>query len=362
MTIKKFAGYFSPDYITARKRFCETSISCGYQHNSYPIDQIAPTSEMLSIDVSILNSTNPSRTVAISSGLHGVEGFLGSAIQLAFLEECRDLSLSLPSDVKIVLVHALNPYGFAWLRRWDQANIDLNRNFLLPGEVFEGSPKDYPKFNSFLNPTAPPSKFEPYTLQALWLIFRYGMASLRNTLPVGQYDFQKGLFFGGHAPSKTQEILSENLAQWIGEVSEVIHVDFHTGLGYWGAYKLLLADSATSESHAKLTPLFGADAIEPFNPEGVSYPIRGGLGSWCQALLPKCHYELLTAEFGTYPTIQVLQALRSENRAYWWGKSSQNYAWTKEQLVEMFAPRSENWRNECVIQGLKICKQALGKS
>jgi hypothetical protein len=31
--------------------------------------------------------------------------------------------------VNVVLVHALNPYGFAWLRRVNENNVDLNRNF-----------------------------------------------------------------------------------------------------------------------------------------------------------------------------------------------------------------------------------------
>jgi hypothetical protein len=28
-----------------------------------------------------------------------------------------------------MLIHALNPFGFAWLRRVNEANVDLNRNF-----------------------------------------------------------------------------------------------------------------------------------------------------------------------------------------------------------------------------------------
>jgi hypothetical protein len=236
--------------------------------------------------------------------------------------------------------------------------VDLNRNFLLPEEEFAGSPKNYSKFNTFLNPTSPPSKFEPYILQAIWLILKHGMASLRNTLPVGQYDFPKGLFFGGNAPSKTQEILAANLPQWIGNASEVLHLDFHTGLGKWGTYKLLLN---TSESYTRISKRFGADAVESFSTEGVSYQIRGGLGTWCQNLLPECQYDLLTAEFGTYPAIRVLQALRAENRAHHWGNSQRNYEWTKHQLVEMFAPASRKWREQSIFQGIEICKQALSR-
>lgn len=348
---------FSPDYAIARERFRAKSLACGYNCTVYPIDQVSQTGEELTIDVAIAGTSNSKRTVVISSGLHGVEGFLGSAIQLALLEQTQILALRSP-DTRVVLIHALNPYGFAWRRRWNEDNVDLNRNFLLPEEEFTGSPKNYPKFNAFLNPSSPPSKFEPYILQAIWLILKHGMASLRNTLPVGQYDFPKGLFFGGNATSKTQEILAANLPQWIGNASEVLHIDFHTGLGKRGTYKLLLGLTQPISSQ-RLAEKFGADVVERYGIEGVSYQIRGGLGTWCQNLLPECRYDLLTAEFGTYPVIKVLQSLRAENRAHHWGNPHQNYEWTKLQLVECFAPTSHIWRAQSLVQGIKICKQAL---
>jgi hypothetical protein len=347
---------FSPDYAIARERFRTESLACGYDCTAYPIAQVSPTGEELTIDVVIAGTSNPKRTVVISSGLHGVEGFLGSAIQLALLEQQQILA-SRSTDTRVVLIHALNPYGFAWRRRWNEDNVDLNRNFLLPEEEFTGSPKNYSKFNAFLNPASPPSKFEPYILQAIWLILKHGMTSLRNTLPVGQYDFPKGLFFGGNRPSKIQEILAANLTQWIGNASEVLHIDFHTGLGKWGIYKLLLGLTQPTSSQ-RLAERFGADVVEISSTEGVSYQIRGGLGTWCQNLLPECRYDLLTAEFGTYPAIKVLQALRAENRAHHWGNSHQNYE-SKHQLVECFAPASHKWRAQSLVQGIEICKQAL---
>ena len=352
-----YSQRFSPNYTVARERFRVSIASLGYSHEAYSINQVSPSGEDLTIDVAIANCSNPQRVVVLSSGLHGIEGFLGSAIQLALLQEHR-LITALPANTKLILIHALNPYGYAWQRRWNEDNVDLNRNFLLPNEAYEGSPKDYPKLNSFLNPTSPPSQLEPFLLKAIWLILRYGMTSLKNTLPVGQYDYPKGLFFGGHTPSKTQQILSANLPRWIGNASEVIHVDFHTGLGRWGTYKLLLDGYNTSENINKLARQFGAEAIQTFSPEGVAYKIRGGLGAWCQGLLPHCHYNFLTAEFGTYSVIQVVKALRAENRAHWWAKPEQNYDWTKQQILEMFAPKNKQWREQSVTKGLEICQQA----
>lgn len=60
--------------------------------------------------------------------LRGVEGYCGSAAQLDWLAErgCERLK----SDQAMLLIHALNPYGFAWDRPVTEEGCDLNRNFL----------------------------------------------------------------------------------------------------------------------------------------------------------------------------------------------------------------------------------------
>ena len=70
------------------------------------------------------------RALIVSSGLHGVEGPFGSAVQVAALPHLAALH---ESGMRVVLIHALNPYGFAWGRRVDAANVDLNRAFRWDG-------------------------------------------------------------------------------------------------------------------------------------------------------------------------------------------------------------------------------------
>ncbi|MBD2041664.1 DUF2817 domain-containing protein [Microcoleus sp. FACHB-672] len=349
---------FSPDYFTARHRFRCAASAFGCSVETFGIDEFGQNGEKMTIDVAILGSLNPKRVLIVSSGLHGVEGFFGSAVQIALLEGYLQ-DYSFPPDTALVLLHALNPYGFAWRRRCNEDNADLNRNFLLAGEEYHGSPENYPKLDSFFNPTSPPSQFEPFLIKAMALILRYGMPALKNTLPVGQYDFPKGLFFGGNSPSETQQILAENLPRWVGEATNVIHLDFHTGLGRKFSYKLLIDVPADSEQAQQLIQDFGSDVVSPLTTEGIVYPTRGGLGTWCQAKFPHTRYDFLTAEFGTYPIIQVVQALRAENRAHWWG-TPDHPAWerAKQQLVEIFAPADPRWRETAVSQGINLVKQA----
>ena len=91
----------------------------------YDIGVSGPAGESLSIDTALLGNPSPENVVIVSSGLHGVEGFFGSAVQLAFIEQ-HSARRGLPSNAAIILIHALNPFGFAWRRRWNENNVDLN--------------------------------------------------------------------------------------------------------------------------------------------------------------------------------------------------------------------------------------------
>ncbi|WP_017654613.1 DUF2817 domain-containing protein [Fortiea contorta] len=354
-----YASAFSPNYSTARNRFCTAAQSLGCRLETYPIEQNGSDGEELSIDVAMVGSPHPQQIVVVSSGLHGVEGFFGSAVQCALLEE-HLVDWSATQGIGLVLLHALNPYGFAWRRRWNEDNVDLNRNFLLPGEEYRGSPEKYHDLNWLFNPTSPPSRFEPFLIKAIATIVRHGITSLTETLPVGQYDFPQGLFFGGHRPSKTYEILQANLTRWIGEATNVVHIDFHTGLGKKATYQLFIDDPPDSAATQWLRENFGHQIVTPDKLKGNAYKIRGGLGSWCQAMFPQCNYHFLTAEFGTYPVLQVVEALRAENRAHFFAPPHHpSPEWTRQRLVEVFVPADLAWREAVVSQGLDLVARAI---
>src|SRR5215471_3159223 len=122
--------FFSPDYFTAKGRFREIVRAVGGRLETISIDAKGPNGEDLGIDIAWFGAENPRRVLLHSSGLHGVEGFAGSAIQLQLLNELPALA----KDAAVILVHILNPYGMSWLRRANENNVDLNRNFLKDGD------------------------------------------------------------------------------------------------------------------------------------------------------------------------------------------------------------------------------------
>ena len=261
-----------------------------------------------------LPGANTQRALVVSSGIHGVEGFLGSAIQCCLLEEWAHA----PPPIRCVLLHALNPFGFAWRRRVNETNVDLNRNLLLEGEPFSGSPSVYAELDGLLNPKRGPSRWKPLTPQLLAALARYGMPRLKQALATGQYDYPLGLFYGGDRPSRTSEILSTHFDRWLGSAGQVMHLDFHTGLGDWATFKLLVDQRLSTAQSKRLSDWFGSGSFEVVSAEGVAYTARGTLGQWCVAHNPTRDYVYAAAEFGTYRLVQVLAGLREENQAHHW--------------------------------------------
>ena len=102
------ASLYSPDYPTARKRFRQASARLGLQLQSHLIDQRGPKGEELTIDVALSPVRSSDPLLVVSSGIHGVEGFFGSAVQLSVLEQLFGQPGSLP-PIRLLLVHGLNP-------------------------------------------------------------------------------------------------------------------------------------------------------------------------------------------------------------------------------------------------------------
>ncbi len=355
--------YFSPDYFTARSRWRAAAQRLGCRLESHQIEAVAPINDNLTIDVAMYGNPLARRAIVISSGLHGSEGLFGAAVQLALL--ARDLpDRQLPADVAILMLHILNPFGCAWQRRVNEDNIDLNRNFLLAGEAYQGSPAAYAQLDDFLNPRSSPARSELFLLKSALVAHRYGIATLKQTLPVGQYQFPQGLFFGGRSPAQTHRILTAHLGRWLGLARRVVHLDLHSGLGKWGTYQLFAEVVKGSPRSEWLQQQFGADRLLTLDPQDLVYQSRGGFGRWCQVAQPQISYDFLLAEFGTYSMLRVLRALRAENRAHWWGQPEQRaYQWAKRELTEVFVPADRQWRRQALAQGVELCLtgiQALG--
>jgi hypothetical protein len=81
------ADFFSADYHSARARFVLAADRLGWRRETHDIGIGGPAGESPCIDTALLGNPFPESVVVVSFGLRGIEGFFGSAVQLAFLEQ-----------------------------------------------------------------------------------------------------------------------------------------------------------------------------------------------------------------------------------------------------------------------------------
>jgi hypothetical protein len=348
--------FFSPDYATARERFRDAARAAGASLDALGIEARGPRQEPLTIDIARLGTRDAHSVLLHTSGLHGVEAYAGAAVQLAALDGLP----APPSGCALVLVHVLNPYGMAWLRRANENNVDLNRNFLRRDERWEGAPALYTRIDPLLNPPSPPEP-DGFRLRLALLALRHGLRAPRQAIAEGQYEFPRGLFYGGKAlepgPRSYLDWLRHNLAQ----ATRLLALDLHTGLGRRGEETLILEPGAHATPAAVLAQALGRRLIDPTTGR-AAYRARGGMGGVLPQTLPGARIDFVLQEIGTCPAVTVLLALREENRLYHHDETGLLHPNithpAKQALCEALNPASLDWRRRAVGHGLSLLRAA----
>ncbi|WP_354265125.1 DUF2817 domain-containing protein [Bradyrhizobium sp. GM2.2] len=166
----------------------------------YPSPARGPRGRELSTDVAWFGDRRAPKVGILVSATHGVEGYCGSAAQLDGLAE-RGYE-RLKSDEAMLLIHALNPYGFAWDRRVTQEGCDLNRNF-----VDFTAPLPHNSAYDLLADCFVPCELDgPLFVAAEATIEEFcrthGEIDLRKARTSGQYRHPTGIFFRRVCPCR----------------------------------------------------------------------------------------------------------------------------------------------------------------
>jgi hypothetical protein len=345
--------YFSNNYLSARSRFIAAACAAGATMDELHLDAMGPNGMPLATEIAWLGCEDPERVVIHSSGIHGVEGFAGSAVQLALLSS----DIKIPDDSALILVHCLNPYGMAWLRRFNENNVDLNRNFVAIDDNRTGAADAYRQLDALLNPPGTPG-IDMFYPRAAFSILRHGMPALRQAVAEGQYEYPKGLFFGGKQFEQGPLLFLGWLSLHLKSVRKLFAVDVHTGLGKWGSETLYLrSGGASPEDATSLSGRLGRPLVSDPAATGA-YDIRGLLSEVFDMLDTDFEWNFVLQEFGTYPGIRVLNALRKENQWHHYGDGNVDH-WAKLQMKKMFAPDSPEWRESVVDRGVAFCRQVI---
>jgi hypothetical protein len=302
-------SYFPADYRQARRNFIAAATARGIDviTRVHPSAR-GPDGKKLFLDTAAIGPRDAAKALLLISGTHGVEGYFGSGVQTGLLRE----GLAPPEGARIVLLHALNPYGFAWNRRVNEDNVDLNRNF-----VDHANPPDNPDYELIADAVAPRGIDAQSIAAADQALADYRAnrppGAFQAAVSRGQYRHPDGLLYGGQKECWSLAMLRAVLAEDLSRAAQLVAIDFHTGLGEVGQGEMITGALPGSLGYARARAIWGEKVKSSEAGESVSAPLTGTIDQAVAAWMPQAEVTFATLEVGTTPLAQVFDALRRDN-------------------------------------------------
>ena len=327
------------------------------KYTEYAIDE----SDNLYIDNFYIPALKEQKNlIVLTTGVHGMEGYIGSVMLDVFFEEIYD-GLN-KDDTGVLVVANVNPYGMKYMRRYNENNVDLNRNFIMDWERFDlSSNKDYPKVQSFLEPVGKIGnafwhEVGFYLNLAKEAIFT-GTDVISDALLTGQYESPQGVYYGGTGDEASTKYLKGVFNDCLeGEYENIVHIDIHSGYG--PRYNMVIFNSVyETMTEAETKEAFGYDYVISHDSESF-YATTGDTTDYFYRLAESKNTdkELFSTcfEFGTIgdefmDTILSLKYTVDENRNHWYPTGNNTSAEVvKENYYELFYPTEKEWREKTI--------------
>ncbi len=294
------------DYQSARAGFLEQAAASAAIVRTIAHPATGPEGGALATDVAIFGDPEAPNRLLCISGTHGVEGFAGSMCQTHWLRG----GVEPPPGLAVVIVHAINPYGFAWIRRVNEDNVDLNRNCVDFAATLPANPGYDELAEVIVPPTWDAATQHATTATLLEYAGVHGLDALQAAVSVGQYRHPAGLFFGGRRAVWSQETLRSVVTETLADATRVAVIDLHTGLGPFG-HGELIGGHPDAAARAHLAACFD-DVMIPADGTSVSADVQGDILDGIARWLPGVAVAGAALEWGTVDIVEVLQALRAD--------------------------------------------------
>lgn len=355
---------FAQDYQKARQNFLRAvnAIQMAPNHRALSYAGQGPHGESLHTDTLWLGKPEARRVVVLISGTHGVEGFAGSAIQIDLLQRLK-FNAGWPEDFAFLLIHALNPYGFAWLRRCNEDGIDLNRNFVDFTQTLPHNAGHAAIADAIIPPG---SDWEAANRRLMAFHHQHGQRAYELAVSGGQYTDAQGMFFGGTRPSQARLHIEALMEAYRLSERQLAVIDIHTGLGPFG-YGEIICDHAPGTVGVDVARHWFGDAVTlPADGSSTSVPKHGLLDYAWHAIMnqqpgsqPGC---FVTLEFGTYSIENMFEALRHDHWLHARGPVDWQHPDTqriKAGIRKQFYPDTQAWQAMVLFQGRQTIEMAI---
>ncbi len=349
---------FAQSYRQARGLFRPPAAAPVFDRLAHAHPLVGRDGEELAIDVARLGDADAARLLIVSSGCHGVEGYCGSGVQVALLRRSSFQAAAAAAGVALLVVHALNPWGFSWGRRTTQENVDLNRNFV---DFSQPLPHNagYAELAHALVPASWPPP--PAAEQAIAdFIARNGARAFQTAVSSGQHDDAEGLFFAGVNPSWSHQAWRHVLQDHARRCSHLAWIDLHTGLGPSGHGERIFSARDDAATLARARAWWGPEVTSIYDGSSASARLSGMAFEAVIDECPQAEYTGLALEYGTLPLDQVMWALRADQ----WLENhpeapDQQRLAIKRQTRDAFYTDTPQWKQRIVEQGEQVARQAL---
>ncbi|ODT88078.1 M14 family metallopeptidase [Phenylobacterium sp. SCN 70-31] len=350
---------FSATYAEAREKFlAAAAAAAGASLSAYVHPERGPDGGELATDVAWIGPADAAGVLVLVSGTHGVEGHCGSGAQVDWLR--RGEAVRRAGNVAVMVVHAINPYGFAWSRRVTHENVDLNRNFIDFGKALPENPA-----YDVLHPAVKPQAWtEAARNESRAILLGYarehGFPALVQAMSGGQYRHPDGIFYGGSGETWSRRTLEAIFRERLSAARDVGIIDYHTGLGPEGYAEQIVSAMPGSDEYRRAALWHGLAVASQSGGESVSAKLAGDWLDATPRLLSQARVTGIALEYGTVESNQVLEALRADNWLHAHGDplSAEGQA-IKAQVRDAFYVDTEVWRGMVLGQSLIAGRQAL---
>lgn len=369
-TTSDYSQLFPNSYESARDSFRVTAgrLALAYENVQFK-EIVVPCTfdEDLTLGVCYIPAQGDGQNLLIlSSGVHGVEGYVGHAAQMLFINEF--LNSNLLENMGVLLIHSINPYGFKYNRRVTENNVDLNRNSSLTDELYSRVNEGYPKVYNFINPSGKVNtksfvnRF--FILKAANEIRKASIPVLRQAILQGQYKYPEGLYFGGQRLEPQIDSLKAVIASITEPYQTIMAIDLHTGYGERGRLHFF-PNPIEKERRLKLEAMYEGYEID-WGDTGDFYTTTGDFVDFIDAICAGKEFYPMSFEYGTLNSQTTLGSMKSlhimilENQGNSYGyKSPKDSKKVVNDLLEMYNSKSESWRNYIMEQTQEVFEKVL---
>jgi hypothetical protein len=336
------AAHFATDYQDARQKFSAAAAAYGGQFRSYRNPTLGPNGGRLFMDTARFGDDDAPNMLVLMAATHGVEGFCGSGAMVNWLRSGGPAKL--PTGTGALLIHGVNPHGFAWIRRVNEDNVDLNRNFI-------DHAKPYPKNDGYLElaDALTPKTWDDAALAAAQRVLdayaqTHGAFAQQGAITGGQYSHPDGIFFGGHKPTWSNRTIRAVIRDELGRARRIGCIDFHTGLGPFGHGEIIGIGDPGLPAFARQKAWYGDELTSPEGGTSKSAVVVGVVLDAFPQEAPDAEFTGIALEYGTYPVNEVLEAVRRDNWLHLRGDlGSALGKEMKAYMQERFYPAGAKW-------------------